>query len=367
MHLPDHRSIPVDDTSRRALADRGLDYRLVDTADHADFDPWLQAEVRGFLGGEEAADRLEALRGSMGSRRTVGVYDRSGAEPGIPIATLSSWAEELTIPGRRVVPAWAISSVTVAPTHRRRGIARALLEGELRVAAAAGLPLAMLTVSEASIYGRYGFAPAAFATEWRIDARRAGWIGPEPAGRVDLVSRERFREEAPVLHDRVRVARPGEIRPWPGLWERMAGLQKGGEEEGRKLRAIRCADEHGVTQGLAIYRIAGGEEDFSNHELHLSYLLSATADAEAALWRFVLSHDLVGTVTAPLRSVDEPLRWWLADQRAAKVTVRDHQWLRILDPAALGLPSDLDLERPGRALADWLASGEETPHLSVWY
>ena len=55
---------------------------------------------------------------------------------------------------------WAISMVTVAATHRRRGIARGLLEGELRAAASAGVPMAGLTVTEATIYGRYGFGPA---------------------------------------------------------------------------------------------------------------------------------------------------------------------------------------------------------------
>jgi predicted acetyltransferase len=33
-------------------------------------------------------------------------------------------------------------------------------------------------------------------------------------------------------------------------------------------------------------------------------------------------------------SVDEPLLWMIADQRAAKVTVRDHQYVRILDVVA---------------------------------
>jgi predicted acetyltransferase len=33
-------------------------------------------------------------------------------------------------------------------------------------------------------------------------------------------------------------------------------------------------------------------------------------------------------------SIDEPLLWMIADQRAAKVTVRDHQYVRIIDVAA---------------------------------
>ncbi|MGU7753863.1 GNAT family N-acetyltransferase, partial [Klebsiella pneumoniae] len=77
------------------------------------------------------------------------------------MATVDSWVSELTVSPGRTIPLWSISAVTVAPTHRRRGIATAMLTGELRAAAAAGYALAGLTVTEATIYGRWGFSPAA--------------------------------------------------------------------------------------------------------------------------------------------------------------------------------------------------------------
>ena len=76
---------------------------------------------------------LAELRGDLPLQRSVGVFDDSIAEPAMPVATVTSWPAALTVPGGEVV-AWAISGVTVAPTHRRRGIARAMLESELRVA-----------------------------------------------------------------------------------------------------------------------------------------------------------------------------------------------------------------------------------------
>ena len=49
--------------------------------------------------------------------------------------------------------------------------------------------MAMLTVSESTIYGRFGFAPAAMSTEWEIDTRRARWTGPASTpGRVEFVT-----------------------------------------------------------------------------------------------------------------------------------------------------------------------------------
>lgn len=38
-----------------------------------------------------------------------------------------------------------------------------MMQGELNTAATLGVPVATLTVSESTLYGRYGFAPAAAA------------------------------------------------------------------------------------------------------------------------------------------------------------------------------------------------------------
>jgi len=324
------QSLPLDAESREAIALHGLDYRLVDTADATAFGDWIQASTRGFLDPDPTPEELANGRDSYAYRRTTGVYDSSTPSPTWPVATVNSWVAELTMPGGRGIPMWAISEVTVAPTHRRRGIARALLQGELRTAADAGVPIAGLTVSEATIYGQFGFAPAAFASDWVIETARARWIGPRPAGRVDFIDRERTTAELFTLHERVRRSQPGEVTAWPGHWRRLAGTA-GGQEQARKIRAIRYADAQGRTRGIALYRLAENDSDFTKHELTLSYLLTETPDAYAALWRFLLELDLVSTVRAFLRSVDEPLRWMIADQRAATVTCSEHQWLRVLD------------------------------------
>ncbi|MBU4464251.1 MAG: GNAT family N-acetyltransferase, partial [Actinobacteria bacterium] len=236
----------------------------------------------------------------------------------------------------RVIPSCAITAVSVSPTHRRRGIARAMVEGELRIAADLGVPMAMLTVSESTLYGRYGFAPAAASASWRIDVKRAAWIGPEPGGRVDFISREQLRALVVDLHERVRPTVPGEISVPTGHWDTFAGTRPDAKEGGQ-LRAIQYTDESGVARGLALYRVSENEEDFTKSAVRISYLLSETDDAYASLWRFFIELDLVAEVRAEERAVDEPLLWMISDQRAATVTVRDHQYVRILDvPEVLG-------------------------------
>jgi predicted acetyltransferase len=336
MAADDWKNAPADPVSSEALAAGGLEYRVIDTDDAAVFDPYLQAEMRGFLAGEQTEEQLAGMREGIAFRRFVGVYDPASPERAQPVGTVNSWVTPLTMPGGRSVPMWAVSGVTVAATHRRKGIARAMLEAELRTAADAGIAVAGLTVSEATIYGRFGFSPATYAADWTIETKRAVWVGPRPDGRLDFVSRERLRDELASLHARVRVHRPGEIEAWPGLWRRMSGLAPG-QDGGTKTRGVRYTDAHGVTRGLAVYRIGDEGGDFTKHDLELHFLLSETTDAYAALWRFALEHDLVTSVSASLRSIDEPVRWMIADQRGAKVETGEHGWLRILDvPAALG-------------------------------
>jgi predicted acetyltransferase len=328
-------SAPLDPASADRLAGAGLRYRSVPVDDPASFDPWVQVVARGFQDGERSAEQLAAIRERSAYRRVTGVYDGSAPDPDAPVATIASWIGELAVPGGVGIPSCAISAVTVAPTHRRRGIARAMLEGELRVAAASGAPAAMLTVSESTLYGRYGFASAAPAAAWRIDVKRAAWTGPVPAGRVDFISRERLRELIPALHDSVRLGTPGEIDVPAGHWDTLAGTRPDAKDAG-EVRAVQYADTSGTVRGLALYRVSENHDDHTKATVDVVYLLAADDDAYAALWRFFVELDLVGEVRARELSVDEPLWWMISDQRAATVTVSDHQYIRILDvPAAL--------------------------------
>lgn len=324
---------------------------------------------RGFLGERSSDEQRQAWRAGLDGCRLVGVYDPRGAEPSIPVATVNSWVMDVTIDVERFLPMWSISAVTVSSTHRRRGIARALLEGELRAAASAGVPIAGLTVSEATIYGRYGFGAAAHTGVWTIDARRAGWVGPRPTegerpGRLDQIEREAIQRDLATLNAATRGGRPGDIEGWGPLWAEIAGLRPGKPDP--KVRGVRYTDADGALRGLLVYTLENNPADFTRATLEVHAALADGRDAYAAIWRYALEHDLVGTVTASLRSLDEPLRWMIADERALVVTERDHHWLRILDvPAALGarryrVPGSVTL-----LVADPLGFADDAWHVSI--
>ena len=366
-------TLPIDTESAEQLGADGLRFGLVETGGTSGtgvFARWLEADARGFHDTRPSAESVQSQLRGLPARRTTAVWDDSAADAATPVATVSSWPTALTVPGADAVVAWAVSSVTVAPTHRRRGVARAMLEAELRTARRLGLPVAILTVSEATIYGRFGFAPAVMAADWTIDTRRATWTGRQPAGRLHLLAPEQLAEHGPGIADRVRTGIPGEIEKWDYLWKRMLGTE-GDKDHAKKLRAVRYDDAAGVPQGFAVYTVTQSGPDFAAQTLTLEYLSSATDDAYAALWRYAIEMDLVTTVTAPLRSVDEPVAWMVADPRAVKkADEQDHLWTRILDlkaalearryrgPALLAL----DVTDPlgfasGRVLLDVAADG----------
>ncbi|MCW2831181.1 MAG: family N-acetyltransferase [Aeromicrobium sp.] len=324
----------VDEAARQQLAADGLRVEIVDDANLQAFAAWFRAESRGFYSPHLSDERVAQRQGYVKptDRRTA-VLDETAADPATPVATFESWVTDLTVPGGRTVAAWAISGVTVAPTHRRRGITRALMEGELRTAAAAGVPLAMLTVSESTIYGRFGFAPAALARDLTIDTRRARWTGPEGSGRVHLVDAERLRVDGPALVERVRLASPGQMRYDGVLWDRQLGLMVE-DDEAKTMRFVRYDDASEVPQGFAVYQVKEDEKEFTRHTVVLLTMVTATADAYAGLWQFLLEMDLVATVTAHLRPADEPLRWMVADFKAVHSHEWDHLWTRILDVKA---------------------------------
>jgi predicted acetyltransferase len=339
-----HHDLPVDAMSAARAEAAGLRLVRLDNDDPDEFAAWQRSVARGFFDGEPNEARRRAGMEFLGYRRLIAVLDPGAPDPQEPVATFATWAGGLSVPGGEV-PSCAVSSVTVAPTHRRRGLARAMMEGELRTAVEAGLPVASLTVSESTLYGRYGFGSAASAASLTIDTKRAGWAGPVPAGRVDFISRERWRALAPDVFDRVRAVRPGEFEMPGGHWDRFAGTRPDAEKP-ELLRAVQYADPAGTVQGLALYRIEENEDDWARSRVQISSLIADGDDAYAALWRYFVEMDLIGTVRIAEQTLDEPLLWMVADRRAVTVTVRDHHYVRILDvPAAL---QGRRYEAPGR-------------------
>jgi GNAT superfamily N-acetyltransferase len=201
----------------------------------AETEAWQDAVARGFLGGEPTDTQHEVFFAGAAYRRKIGVYDAQGPLAALPVATFASWVGELTLPGG-TIPACAISAVTVAPTHRRRGILRSVMAGELRAAADLGVPIAALTVSESTIYGRFGFGAAIPATTWRSTrGAPAGWAPRRPDGSTSSAAKP--GATSPRRSTSASASRRRGARAPPGHVDRFFGT-RADAEKADQLRVV---------------------------------------------------------------------------------------------------------------------------------
>ncbi|MBM7436705.1 GNAT family N-acetyltransferase [Streptomyces sp. HB132] len=317
-----------------------LDPRIVSAAEFPD---WLRAVGTGFVrasagvpGEEEVALRLA----HTDLDRVQGVFDA-----GRCVATFRSFAQELTVVGGARVPADAVTAVTVTPTHRRRGLLNRMMAADLASAKERGDVFASLIAAEYPIYGRYGFGPAAWITEWEIDVPRAGLDprAPVPSeadgGRIELVDGADVRKLGPELHGRVAARQHGVVSRDERWWQRNTGVDVPEHETWSEPFYAVYRSPDGEVDGLVVYRADDhwGDRKQPLETAKVSSLIAATPAAERSLWRFVCSIDWITTVRTGYRAPDDLLPLLLPDPRAARVvTQADRLWLRVLDvPAAL--------------------------------
>jgi predicted acetyltransferase len=294
----------------------------------------------------------------------VAELDRSLAlvEDGRIVATSGVYSREMSVPGA-VVPTAGVTWVTVAPTHRRRGVLTAIMRRQLDDVRAAGRePVAALWAAESAIYGRFGYAPAAERGGWRGEAARLR-LRPDVDcgnGAVRLVDEAEFRPAARALHDRVRRFVPGNMARDDGWWDRE--LYDGPEaRDGGPARQLALhTDRDGTITGYASYRIRARWTERSDPDgtLTVGEVRADDPAAYAALWQFLFSHDLVRTVEAPNASPDDPVRHLLADPRAWHGAPDDSLWVRLVDVgaalAARRYPAPLDMVLEVRdRFCDW--------------
>jgi predicted acetyltransferase len=319
----------------------GLEIRTLDESDVAE---WTRALFTGFHRSPKAgADEVALRRTDYELDRTRGAFDGDRC-----VATFRSMPRDLTVPGGGSVSASAVTNVSVTGTHRRRGLATRLMAADLAAAKERGDAVSILVAAEYPIYGRYGFGPATWVTDWDIDVPRAAldkrYAGPDPAeGTVELAGGAEVRAVGPALHERVRVRTPGAISRKSAWWDVATGVNVFPSSGYNEPFFAVYRNASGEADGLASYRVNDPHwpGKLPSGDAQVVSLIAATPAAEAGLWRFLLSLDWVVRLNSGHRPPDDILPLLLGDPRAARTeTNADYMWLRVLDvPAALSARS----------------------------
>ena len=271
-------------------------------------------------GGRWQPETFAAWRTLMPPRSSVVVRD------GADVVGMAHYLDlTLTVPGGATVPTAGITWVGVAPTHRRRGLLRAMYTELHQRISDAGYALAALTATEGGIYGRFGYGPATIATELVVDRRFADFRSDavDPGG-VRMVQATEHRDEFAAIYDRYRRSTPGGLeRPLP-LWDDLLADWPDSRGGGSEWYALLHPD------GYLLYRVHRG----ATRTVRVEEFTAASAEGHAALWRALLGLDLFETITVGSHPA-EPLPYLLTNPRLVRTTAaEDDLWLRIMDVAA---------------------------------
>ncbi len=279
------------------------------------------------------------------------------------VGTTGAYSLRMTVPGT-ALPVAGVSVVSVLPSHRRRGVLRSLMRRQIADLAARGEePIAVLWASETPIYARYGYGRASSNAYFRFergDGELAATAPADPALVLRLAEPQAVTAELAKVYESVLARQPAFFARTDDWWGRVLHDEP---DERRGSSPLRCmlAEDGSGARGYALYTTADRWDEATSLpdcRLVVREVMAADPAAGAALWHSLLTRDLVTSVTADLRSPDDPLLHQLLDQRRARLQVSDGVWVRVIDlPGALtrraySCPVDVVLEVTDELLAD---------------
>lgn len=251
------------------------------------------------------------------------------------VAGSGSFAFDLTVPGGQVKAA-GLSLVGVLPTHRRRGLLRAMMRSQMDAARARGEAAAVLWATEDTIYGQFGYGVASMAAEIDVPREHAAPLRQaEIPADVRLVSLAEAEPLIAPIYDRVARTTPGMFARTSAWWQDRLLIdhpfrrQSGG--------ALQCAvlDIGGQPSAYAFYRLNQlFERGTSTGHIFVVEAIGDTPQAMHAIWRFLFGIDLVARLKAIYLPLDHPLLLSVAAPRRLNFLVREGLWVRLIDVGA---------------------------------
>ncbi|MER5913451.1 GNAT family N-acetyltransferase [Streptomyces sp. NPDC001982] len=296
-----------------------------------ELDGWYDGLLRAFGGIPESVEERTAWLAVLEPERAIGAFDGDAC-----IGTAGAFSFRLTVPGGAAVRAAGITAVSVAATHRRRGVLTSMMRRQLDDVRSWGWPLAVLTASEPVIYGRFGYDAATYHVNAEIDTARVRLTVPPGTDDVRL----RYAAPADVLdaceelYARAVPSRPGMVARLPG-WERLLLLDPESARDGASPLQCVMAERDGEFVGFARFRVKPEWEAAGpKGTVVLEDMEAVDPAAHAAVWRFLFGIDLTSTLTARRRPVDEPWQYMASDVRRCRLTLRDSLYVRLVDVGA---------------------------------
>ncbi len=242
---------------------------------------------------------------------------------------------ELTVPGGRVRAA-GVTVVGVLPSHRRRGVLRAMMRAQLDACRAHGESVAYLWASEDTIYARFGYGVASLAAEVDVVRERSAFYAPaESPGQTQLVPLGEAEPLVAPVWERVAAVTPGMFARSSAWWQARALTDPAWRRRGGGELQCAVLEVHGRSTAYALYRLNPGyDRGIQTGSLDVVEALGDSPESTRAIWRFLLDIDWIARVRAGLLPLDHPLVLLMAEPRRLRLSMRDGLWVRLVDVGA---------------------------------
>ncbi|MFE9681675.1 GNAT family N-acetyltransferase [Streptomyces sp. NPDC006285] len=299
----------------------------------ADWDEWYGKLELAFGGVAESPEEQALWSDLTEHDRSLGAWDGDEC-----VGTAGAFTFRITVPGGAAVQVAGVTMVSVASTHRRRGVLTSMMRRQLDDVRSWGEPLAVLTASEPAIYGRFGYGIATQQLRAEIDTARVRLSVPDGTDdvRLRLVQPDApdVREACEAVYARQVPARPGMLERRPG-WERLPLLDPESDRKGGSPLQCVLARRDGDVVGYARY-VNKPDWDAAGPKgtVELRDLEALDPAAYAALWRHLFDIDLTSKVKMYNRPVDDAWQHLVSDNRRCAVAPRDSLHVRLVDVGA---------------------------------
>ncbi|MGW3492329.1 GNAT family N-acetyltransferase [Streptomyces sp. NPDC001020] len=298
-----------------------------------EWNSWYENFVRAFGDWDESPEERQFWRDFTEFGRFLGAWDEEEC-----IGTAGAFSLRLTVPGGASVPAAGVTAVSVAATHRRRGVLTSMMRRLLDDVRSWGEPLAILGASEPEIYGRFGYGIGTLRLHAEIESRRVRLSVPPGTDEVRL----RYAAPADALdaceevYARLVPGRPGMLARQPG-WERMELLDPERARGGASPLQCVLAERDGETVGYTRFRVKPEWDPQSSSPkgtVIVQQVEGLDPAARAALWRFLFDIDLTSQVVARHRPLDDAWQYQVSDIRRCGLRTKDDLFVRLVDVGA---------------------------------
>src|SRR4051794_30702065 len=298
---------------------------------------WAEFMTAAFIpfGGRPTQQDIDTAKIEFEEGRSFAAFDGDRI-----VGTTSVISMRMTVPGGGEVSTAGVTTVGVAPTHRRRGILRQMMRTQSEASREQGYSVAALWASEPAIYQRFGYGMATRQAACRVPRAHTAWLPAAPAvtGEIRLVPRESAVAELRPVYERGRAATPGMIaRPEPWWAYRFHHLDAEHHRGGVGAMFYAVHEGPDGADGYAGYRLKmEGEGGIDRGIVQGVEAMTTTPESVRAVWSYLFGIDLMETIDCWNRPPDDALFSMVLDLRRFGPRVVDGLWARLLDvPAAL--------------------------------